>query len=529
MTSEILKQLQTNDPKLTEISNYDFEFSVGSFKKLAGYLPQAKYLETLDLFGVVKGNFEASLTKILLALINNKSVLDLNLGLTSFIRNNETFAALVELITNTKYLEYLHLPECSFETKQLTQLFQALKVNTSLKHIGLNGVSLSSIDESSFLDLIRKNRTLTSFSLGKTHLGHTQLTNVLQVFREQLQVQSLDLTETELTNNHTIIIADLIKESNTFEELAIEGVAVSKNIQLILDAIESSVSFQYLKAALVKINKKQLDQVIRITQNSPNVLGIYLSYPSSCTEKGAQLIKLFKENVIKSKVILLDFATLLESGVGADFEIEGRRCHRSLLEARTATTAEKLVESVKKLKSTKKQIDSLFNWIYKSQIADMGYLSRLLQGELKIPNFFEKTLVKDLKMLMGDHKTKDFVIKVPYLDDENEDEEEEEGEVEYDEILVHSVVLFARSGLFRDWLLNTNEKEYQIKDFSKKTVETLQIFFNFLYCEKLILTADDDPQLVVEEIEDCSDYYQTTNSKILQSEIIKIKKIFSLN
>ncbi|KAJ3447904.1 btk-binding protein-related [Anaeramoeba flamelloides] len=142
---------------------------------------------------------------------------------------------------------------------------------------------------------------------------------------------------------------------------------------------------------------------------------------------------------------------------------------------------------------------------------------------------FFASVSSDSKSSLTSYKneeTKNFIIKVKIDNQEDENEEDED----FEEIPVHKFILIARSGLFREMFktLNRNEEDNSVVDFSIKTLESLEIFFKYLYTNTIELTADDDPQLTVEELEDAYKYYHLTEKFSLQSEIMKIKKQYPL-
>ncbi|KAJ3436092.1 hypothetical protein M0812_18138 [Anaeramoeba flamelloides] len=120
--------------------------------------------------------------------------------------------------------------------------------------------------------------------------------------------------------------------------------------------------------------------------------------------------------------------------------------------------------------------------------------------------------------LFNDEDSKDFtlLIKNDDDDDDDEDEEEDEDEDEYEEIPVHKIILLTRSGLFREMFENITEESKSVKDYSGKSIESIEILIKYFYTEKIELTADHDPLLVIEELEDSIEYYQLNeNSNIL--------------
>ncbi|KAJ3449069.1 hypothetical protein M0812_05213 [Anaeramoeba flamelloides] len=85
-------------------------------------------------------------------------------------------------------------------------------------------------------------------------------------------------------------------------------------------------------------------------------------------------------------------------------------------------------------------------------------------------------------------------------DDEEEDEEEE--------LYIHKFILAARSGLFLNMFQNIEENLHKVKDYSGKSLETIELLISFLYTDELPITADTDQEFIKEEFEDIVEYYQ---------------------
>ncbi|KAJ6230969.1 hypothetical protein M0813_06270 [Anaeramoeba flamelloides] len=111
-----------------------------------------------------------------------------------------------------------------------------------------------------------------------------------------------------------------------------------------------------------------------------------------------------------------------------------------------------------------------------------------------------KLLTNDLKQLLFDEQTSDFKL---VINNEEEDEEEEE-----EELYIHKFILAARSGLFLNMFQNLEENFQKVKDYSGKSLETIELLISFLYTDELPITADTDQEFIKEEFEDIVEYYQ---------------------
>ncbi|KAJ6230948.1 btk-binding protein-related [Anaeramoeba flamelloides] len=206
--------------------------------------------------------------------------------------------------------------------------------------------------------------------------------------------------------------------------------------------------------------------------------------------------------------------------------------HKNLIECRTKLTIDQIQNKLFGENSiNKEQTLNFLKWIYYDEISDIEKLEQTFNLlELTFPPSVDNTLEKDIAQLYQDDASKDFKILVKIEDDDEKDEDEEEEE-NYEEIRVHKFILLARSGLFRAMFDYVNEKENtnQVQDYTRKSIESLEILIKYLYTNSIELTADQDPKLIVDELSDAVEYYQLNDQCNLQSELLKIKKQFDLN
>ncbi|KAJ5068716.1 hypothetical protein M0811_02659 [Anaeramoeba ignava] len=88
-------------------------------------------------------------------------------------------------------------------------------------------------------------------------------------------------------------------------------------------------------------------------------------------------------------------------------------------------------------------------------------------------------------------------------------------------IKVHKVVLLARSDLFRGMFINVNDSSNQVNDYTERDPETIRIFIEYLYNNKLRKKLD--PK-TVEELIDIDEYYQLNSPDHFKKELEKEKK-----
>ncbi|KAJ6254980.1 btk-binding protein-related [Anaeramoeba flamelloides] len=246
--------------------------------------------------------------------------------------------------------------------------------------------------------------------------------------------------------------------------------------------------------------------------------------------------------------LYLDFKNILSHDLGLLFETKkfcdceigalGNKIpvHKSLVECRTKLTIDQIQNKLFGEKPiNKEQALSFLKWIYYDEISDLEKLEQIFNLlELTFPPSVDNTLEKDIAQLYQDDDSKDFKILVKIDDEDNQDNEKEEienEEIPNEEIPVHKFILYARSGLFREMFDNVNEKDNlnKVQDYTNKSIESLEILIKYFYTNSIEMTADQDPELIVDELSDAVEYYQLNNQCNFETELLKIKKQFDLN
>ncbi|KAJ6236998.1 btk-binding protein-related [Anaeramoeba flamelloides] len=208
--------------------------------------------------------------------------------------------------------------------------------------------------------------------------------------------------------------------------------------------------------------------------------------------------------------------------------------HKNLIECRTKLTIDQIQNKLFVEKSiNKEQTLSFLKWIYYDEISDFKKLEQTFGLlELTFPPSVDNTLEKDIAQLYKDDDSKDFKILVKIEDQDEEDNENKENkEGNYEEIPVHKFILYARSGFFRAMFDYVNKKENtnKIQDYTNKSIKSLKILIKYFYTNSIVLTANQDPELIVDELSDAVEYYQLNDQCNLENELLKIKNQFDLN
>ncbi|KAJ3449089.1 hypothetical protein M0812_05233 [Anaeramoeba flamelloides] len=230
--------------------------------------------------------------------------------------------------------------------------------------------------------------------------------------------------------------------------------------------------------------------VIRKIQTGNNLTNDLSSYNQiKCCDRN--LIYFFQSNSYLSQ----DLEKLLKNGYFSDCDVQNIPVHKILIETRIGKTFDlikKYLESNCKLN----EIQDLLKWIYCDEMINFKRTNEIL-NHFGIQNAQKtKLLTNDLKQLLFDEQTSDFKLVV-----KNEEEEDEE-------LYIHKFILAARSGLFSNMFQNLEENFQKVKDYSGKSLETIELLISFLYTDELPITADTDQEFIKEEFEDIVEYYQ---------------------
>ncbi|KAJ6231590.1 claret [Anaeramoeba flamelloides] len=203
----------------------------------------------------------------------------------------------------------------------------------------------------------------------------------------------------------------------------------------------------------------------------------------------------------------------------SDSSVKEVKFHKILVESRIGKPR-KLIEQVLN-EYPKEQIIDFIEWVYSGKMHNSKQqLIKEICVKFGITDPKHKSLQNDLLILFKDQDSKDFNILVKGDDDDDDDDDEES----YEEIPVHKFLLLARSGLFRDMFQNINEKEQfnSVKDYSGKSIESIEVLVGYFYTNAINVTADHDSEFIFEELQDSGEYYQLSNIKHFGYQLKKI-------
>ncbi|KAJ3435292.1 btk-binding protein-related [Anaeramoeba flamelloides] len=282
----------------------------------------------------------------------------------------------------------------------------------------------------------------------------------------------------------------------------------------------------------------KLPQRIQIPDLLSNSLNLYC---------GFQVIFIYNSF---PNILLQDFENFVNMEKFTDFVFfKKRKAHTFLLESRIGSSINQIEEVLNQ--RPKKDINAFLDWIYFTQKSNND--EKLIKDIFTyfnlrfIPEDYtqkSRNLEDYFLKLYNDEESKDFYIQI--IDDENEDEDEE-SESDLDEqnfngndieitmfntqkpknkkIYVHKFILLIRSGLFRGLFEFAGAIDH-IKDYSRKSIESLEILIKYFYTDKIELSIKNNPILIIEELNDAIDYYQLNENSNLTDQLKQIQKKF---
>ncbi|KAJ6244940.1 hypothetical protein M0813_20774 [Anaeramoeba flamelloides] len=276
-------------------------------------------------------------------------------------------------------------------------------------------------------------------------------------------------------------------------------------------------------------NNHPTDQYGNITIQKPhkfNLPEIYQNNPSinlkiTC---GTECIYLYPSY---NSCLIQDFQKLFESKIFCDSKLSLNEniqfpIHKIIVESRTNLQISTIEDLLNKESFSKQEIVLFLKWVYFDEITNVDLLKQIFNSlNLSFPP--KNTFQQDLYDLFNDENSKDFTLLIKNDDEDDDEDKDEDDEDEYEEILIHKIILLTRSGLFREMFENITEESKSVKDYSGKSIESIEILIKYFYTEKIELTADHDPLLIIEELEDSIEYYQLNENSNILSQLNEIK------
>ncbi|KAJ6233577.1 hypothetical protein M0813_29885 [Anaeramoeba flamelloides] len=223
-----------------------------------------------------------------------------------------------------------------------------------------------------------------------------------------------------------------------------------------------------------------------------------------------------KEQRAKSKNLfgfVQDFNLLFKREERTDFEIGGKKVHSFLLEYRTGIEPKDLKNTLED-NFQPEDIHLFLKWVYTGLGISIEKVNTIVEHLQIIEKASSRSLTDDISLLLDDDKSKDF--KIVFKENYND-----ENPFIFP---VHSLVLQARSGLYRGLFANVTELEDSVIDFSEKSFDAFEIFIRFVYTNKITLKNIKVTNELLDELRDIHDFYQLNENSSFNLQLEKIVK-----
>ncbi|KAJ6226444.1 btb/poz domain-containing protein [Anaeramoeba flamelloides] len=247
-------------------------------------------------------------------------------------------------------------------------------------------------------------------------------------------------------------------------------------------------------------------------QCGTNTIFIYPKYKNSLYRDFENLFK--SQKYFDSQIIIKNKKNLEEVKIPV---------HKLILELRTNLKLNEIRNIITKKEFSKKEIDIFLKWVYLDEYSNAKTIEKIFNSlNLHFPPP-KNSLKKDLLKLFHSEKLKDFAIAV------KKKNKNKEGNIFFENIPIHKLILLTRSGLFRDMFENLNEKEKEIqkiRDYTGKSSESLKILFKYFYTNRIEFmdTQGYNMDLIYDELEDAFDYYQLNECSDLLEQLKRLKR-----
>ncbi|KAJ6238644.1 molting protein mlt-4 [Anaeramoeba flamelloides] len=220
-------------------------------------------------------------------------------------------------------------------------------------------------------------------------------------------------------------------------------------------------------------------------------------------KKGLTAIDLARDPEIRKRLrthasLQYDFFKLFVRSELTDLHLSEIKFHRSWFEFRSGIKYTKKVKKI--LEKCPKQILTAFLvWVYSaipSPNIDMKEVEQIAQ-KCGITDFKKKSNLKTFKKqlldLYKDTESKKFSVTI--------------GEKSKKHVLVHKIILQARSDLYRGMFINViNDNSQQVSDYSGRSLSSIRQLFRFLYTNDLRINKIDSK--IIKELQDAPEFYQ---------------------
>ena len=231
---------------------------------------------SLEVLYLENSNLGPSAIIILQALKENCKLKLLNLSgnnMTGKVADN-----LANVIKNNPGLEQLHLFN-NYLGPSAIVILQALKENSKLKLLNLNGNYMTGVVAEDLANVIKTNSHLEQLGLDSNYLGTSAIV-ILQALKENSKLKILILNANNMTGEVAEDLANVIKSNPGLEQLHLSNNSFGPYVIIILQVLKKSSKLQILNLNNNNMTGEVAEDLANVIKNNAGLEELYLSYNS---------------------------------------------------------------------------------------------------------------------------------------------------------------------------------------------------------------------------------------------------------
>ena len=236
-------------------------------------------------------NLRSSATVILQALKENSQLKALNLNDNNM--TGQVAEELANVIKNNSGLEELHLYNNDLRSSAIV-ILQALKENSQLKALNLNGNNMTGQVAEDLANVIKNNSGLEGLHLYNNDL-RSSATVILQALKENSQLKVLNLNGNNMTGQVAEELANVIKNNSGLEELYLYNNDLRSSATVILQALKENSQLKALNLGGNNMTGQVAEELANVIKNNSGLEELYL-YNNDLRSSATVILQALKEN-----------------------------------------------------------------------------------------------------------------------------------------------------------------------------------------------------------------------------------------
>ena len=283
----ILQALKENSQlKVLDLNSNNMTGQVA--EDLANVIKNNSYLEKL---GLENNNLGSSASVILQALKENSQLKVLDLDGNNM--TGQVAEDLANIIKNNPSLEELYLSQNDLRSSA-TVILQALKENSQLNVLTLNGNNMTGQVAEDLANVIINNSYLEQLGLENNNLGPSA-TVILQALKENSQFKVLNLNSNSMTGQVAEDLANVIKNNSNLEELYLSQNDLRLSATVILQALKENSQLKVLNLNSNNMTGQVAEDLVNVIKNNPSLEELYL-LQNDLRSSATVILQALKEN-----------------------------------------------------------------------------------------------------------------------------------------------------------------------------------------------------------------------------------------